>query len=94
MKLPPESVDIHLAQGVLTLHWADGSTARWTHAALRAACPCAQCRAQRRAGHRVDAGEDMRITDIEAVGAYGLNLVFADGHRRGIYPFQMLAQAA
>jgi DUF971 family protein len=94
MNAPPESVDIHVEQGLLALHWSDGRIVRWTHAALRAACPCAQCRAQRRAGLAVEAGEEMRITDIEPVGAYGLNLVFADGHRRGIYPFQMLAKAA
>lgn len=90
----PESVDVHAAQGLLTLHWADGRTARWTHAGLRAACPCAQCRAQRRAGLAIEAADEMRITDIEPVGAYGLNLVFADGHRRGIYPFQMLSVPA
>ncbi|MEH6433684.1 gamma-butyrobetaine hydroxylase-like domain-containing protein [Massilia sp. DD77] len=39
-------------------------------------------------------GEAPRITAIEPVGAYALNLVFADGHRRGIYPYAMLDQPA
>jgi DUF971 family protein len=32
-----------------------------------------------------------RLAAIEPVGAYALNLVFSDGHRRGIYPYEMLA---
>ncbi len=89
----PESIDNHPVQGVLALRWAGGRTVNWTHADLRAACPCAECRALRRAGHAVEAAGDMRIAAIEPVGAYALNLAFADGHRRGIYPFEMLAAA-
>ncbi|MFS2019777.1 gamma-butyrobetaine hydroxylase-like domain-containing protein [Massilia sp. CT11-108] len=33
----------------------------------------------------------MCVAAIEPVGAYALNLTFSDGHRRGIYPFEMLA---
>ena len=61
-----------------------------THARLRAACPCSACRAQRRAGLTVDADDAVRLTAIEPVGAYALNLAFSDGHRRGIYPYEML----
>lgn len=92
MTAVPEAIENHALQGVLALRWPDGSAARWTHSALRAACPCAQCRARRRAGLAVEADEALRIAAIEPVGAYGLNLAFADGHRRGIYPFAMLAQ--
>jgi len=31
------------------------------------------------------------LAAIEPVGAYALNLAFSDGHRRGIYPYEMLA---
>ncbi|MBQ5946220.1 DUF971 domain-containing protein [Massilia sp. ST3] len=94
MSMLPEAIENHAAQGVLALRWPDGRSARWTHAALRAACPCAECRARRRAGLAVDADEALRITAIEPVGAYALNLVFDDGHRRGIYPYAMLDQPA
>lgn len=89
----PQSIENHLLRGVLDLAWPDGRSSSWTHAALRAACPCAECRARRRAGLAVDADAQVRLAAIDPVGAYGLNLGFTDGHRRGIYPFEMLVQA-
>jgi DUF971 family protein len=90
MTTTPDAIENHTQQGVLALSWADGRSKSWTHAALRAACPCAECRARRRVGLAVDAGEDVRIAAIEPVGVYALNLAFTDGHQRGIYPFEML----
>ena len=90
MTAVPETIENHAARGVLTLRWPDGGMAALTHARLRAACPCSECRAQRRAGLTVDADEAVRLTAIEPVGAYALNLAFSDGHRRGIYPYEML----
>jgi DUF971 family protein len=92
MTLLPETIENRTAQGVLALRWPDGRAASFTHAQLRAACPCSECRARRRAGETVQADEDVRLEAIEPVGAYALNLAFSDGHRRGIYPFQMLAE--
>jgi DUF971 family protein len=86
----PDAIENRALAGVLALSWADGSSATWSHAALRAACPCAECRARRRAGLVVEADARVRIAAIEPVGSYGLNLVFTDGHKRGIYPFGML----
>ena len=42
------------------------------------------------------AGESVgvRITDVQAVGNYGLNLAFSDGQDRGIYPWAYLRQLA
>ena len=90
----PETIENHAAQGVLALHWPDGRSARVTHARLRAVCPCSECRAQRRAGIDIQEQADVRLAAIEPVGAYALNLAFSDGHRRGIYPYEMLASFA
>jgi DUF971 family protein len=87
----PEAIENHAVQGVLALRWADGREARVTHARLRAVCPCSACRALRRNVGEVAVDAMVRLADIEPVGAYGLNLTFSDGHRRGIYPFEMLA---
>lgn len=85
-----EVIEDHPLRGVLELSWADGTMRSWTHAALRAACRCAECVARRRAGLVVAADDSVRIAAIAPVGAYALNLVFTDGHGRGIYPFEML----
>jgi DUF971 family protein len=91
MTAVPETVENHPARGVLALRWPDGRMAALTHARLRAACPCSGCRAQRRAGIEVEVDDAVRLAAIEPVGAYALNLAFSDGHRRGIYPYEMLA---
>jgi len=91
MTVVPEAIENHAARGVLALRWPDGRMATLTHARLRAACPCSACRAQRRAGVEVEADDAVRLAAIEPVGAYALNLAFSDGHRRGIYPYEMLA---
>jgi DUF971 family protein len=91
MMVLPEAVENHAAQGVLALRWPDGREVRVTHARLRAACPCSACRAQRRAGVDIEADNAVRLAAIELVGTYALNLAFSDGHRRGIYPYEMLA---
>lgn len=92
MSILPETIENHAVQGLLALHWPGGRTATLTHAQLRAACPCSECRARRTAGESIEASERVRIVDIEPVGVYALNFAFTDGHRRGIYPFQMLAE--
>jgi len=94
MTVLPETIENHAARGVLALRWPDGREATITHARLRAACPCSTCRAQRRAGIDVAVIENVRLASIELVGAYALNLAFSDGHRRGIYPYDMLATLA
>jgi DUF971 family protein len=90
----PETIENDAALGVLVLRWPDGVVTPFTHAQLRAACPCSECRAERRAGRTVHAVPGVRIASIEPVGAYALNLVFDDGHGRGIYPFVFLAELA
>ena len=92
--LLPETIENEAAIGVLVLRWPDGSVTPFTHAQLRAACPCSTCRAQRRAGDTVEAPAGVRLAAIEPVGAYALNLVFDDGHGKGIYPFVFLAEMA
>jgi len=92
MKPVLSGVENDRREGLLALHFEDGTVARLPHARLRAACPCAQCRAQRRAGQSVDAAPQVRLLALEPVGLYALNLKFDDGHERGIYPFQMLVE--
>jgi DUF971 family protein len=88
----PDTIENQAAQGLLALHWPGGRVATLTHAQLRAACPCSECRARRRAGESIEPDEQVRLADIEPVGVYALNFGFTDGHCRGIFPFQMLAE--
>ncbi|QXH56800.1 DUF971 domain-containing protein [Pseudomonas maumuensis] len=84
----PSALNNRRAAGELQLRW--GQT--WqviSHARLRGACPCSQCRVARLNGAISLVREDVRVARIEAQG-YGLQLVFSDGHERGIYPWDYL----
>lgn len=79
---------------LLILTWEDGSTTRLTARRLRAGCSCAECRdpSGARATQEVLAGEEeIRIADVQMVGAYALNFTFQpDGHHTGIFSFELL----
>ncbi len=75
----------------LRLNWPDGREQRLGHAELRRQCPCSQCRAFRLQGLTVKVDPRIRVVELNAKG-YGLQLIFSDGHERGIYPWTYLAQ--
>lgn len=90
----PSSIVDHRASGVLDLTWADGSTSRLPHPLLRQRCRCSGCEQLRRQDGAGIVGADLRITDIRPVADKGLNLVFSDGHGRGIFPWAYLREIA
>jgi DUF971 family protein len=87
----PDEIRVDATARVLTLHWPDGETQRIDHARLRAACPCAGCRRLRLTGSpsAVAVSPDVTLNGIEPMG-YGAQLLFSDGHARGIYPWSLL----
>lgn len=88
----PTSITDHRASGFLEIVWSDGLATRSQHAALRARCRCGGCEKRRRSGNPDDAVRLVRIVAIKPVGDIGLNLVFSDGHERGIYPWDFLRE--
>lgn len=81
----------------LLVEWGDGAVQLIPFAALRRACPCAECAGEMGMPGRfasqpdLGTGED-ELADIALVGAYGLNAVWADGHSTGIYTFERLRE--
>ncbi|CAB3754020.1 DUF971 domain-containing protein [Paraburkholderia solisilvae] len=89
----PAEIHTNAAARILTLHWADGKTQTITHAQLRRACPCSACRAARLAGRDIAIAPDVTLTGVEPMG-YGAQLLFSDGHARGIFPWTYLESVA
>ncbi|WP_085585734.1 MULTISPECIES: DUF971 domain-containing protein [unclassified Pseudomonas] len=89
--MSPLAIGNASAGQTLRLNWPDGREQRLGHAELRRRCPCSQCRALRLRGMTPQVDERVRIIELNPQG-YGLQLVFSDGHQRGIYPWQYLAQ--
>ena len=90
----PTDLVWHQASGMLELAWPDGRRSRLTAPRLRSACKCAGCEQGRRTGRPPIAPADTALTDIRPVGESGVQLVFSDGHDRGIYPWPYLHQLA
>jgi len=87
----PLSVSYSQSERTLRLSWPDGRESLFNHAELRRQCPCSQCRAFRLKGVTPRVDERVRLIEINPQG-YGVQLVFSDGHQRGIYPWDYLAQ--
>lgn len=77
----------------LRITWGDDRVCVYQAAALRRACPCAQC-VNEWTGERMlspDAiPESIMISDISLVGRYALNFRWSDGHETGIYSYRFL----
>lgn len=91
----PRTIVDHRASGILSVGWQDGSESRIPHWLLRARCRCAECQqAFRLCGERPAAPSSIRLAEILPMSDRALNLVFSDGHGRGIYPWDYLREIA
>lgn len=89
----PLAIRDHRASGLLEITWDDARTSRLPHAWLRQHCRCAACeQLARTQAPRAPVAAALRLAEIHPVGEHGLNLVFSDGHGRGIYPWPYLRE--
>lgn len=87
----PVNIENQLAGGLLRINWDDGIEQYLSHSLLRSRCQCADCKSIRshsKAELLVQA--DIGLTKIRLIGHYGIQLIFSDGHARGIYPWPYL----
>jgi DUF971 family protein len=59
---------------------------------LRLACRCAHCTRARIDGKFPQVFAGVTIEGLSAMGHYGVNITFSDGHARGIYPWTYLGE--
>jgi len=84
-------------QGTLRILWDDSHESRYAYAELRQVCPCATCREQRAQRQQnpfqvlpTVTTREVEPVHLSTVGNYALNIEWSDGHRTGIYPWDML----
>jgi DUF971 family protein len=87
----PEKVGLSGQRDTLVLSYADGLTKLISAARLRLACRCAFCVRARADCVFPQSFDGVTIGTVSAVGEYGINIGFSDGHDRGIYPWSYLA---
>ncbi|MTV37226.1 DUF971 domain-containing protein [Duganella radicis] len=90
----PREIVNNLQSRMLDIIWEDGSAQQLPHATLRAQCKCTVCQSNRLLAIATEITPDLRIDDIRQIGVYGVQLVFSDGHERGIYPWPYLRELA
>ena len=89
-------VDITIDRPAMTLRltFDDGVEGAIDLTELRLHCPCATCRVARQAGRPAwpahAGGQRLELRDAQLVGAWGLGVVWSDGHATGINPFSAL----
>ena len=87
----PETITNDRAAGILEIRWQDGLQQKLRNGFLREQCLCASCKSARdQRNERIVASEGLRVTDIIPVGSYAVQLIFSDGHLRGIFPWLYL----
>lgn len=94
----PKDITVDRAAGALRITWLDDHISTYELRWLRANCPCATCREERRA-NALDTDElklmsgplpSAEIVGAELVGNYAVRFTWADGHATGIYVFSAL----
>ena len=90
--------DIQLIGSEVAIKWDDGTESFITFATLRANSPSAQVKGERDIfGHQYggEAPRDYRGVEVkswERVGNYAIRFDFSDGHRTGLYSYELLRQ--
>ena len=77
----------------LAATWGDGHESLYPVRSLRLACKCAGCVHELTGEPVLDPASvplDVRPTQIDPVGRYGIRIVWSDGHDTGILTFRHL----
>jgi DUF971 family protein len=90
-----KDIAVDRASGTLCITWLDQHQSVYPLRWVRANCPCATCREERRTAAlntdplKLTAGPapSTQVRGAELVGNYALRLRWTDGHDTGIYPF-------
>ena len=90
----PEVLRLDGGARALEVEWTDGTSAALPFRLLRSRCRCAECSSARRQGLAVAAAETVAVTEALPCGSGAVQLVFSDGHSRGIFPFAYLRELA
>lgn len=86
---PPKNITLNRSLGVLTVTWANGDSSCVGEDELRRYCACSACRGRHLVGVRL-VTESARIEAVQLIGSNALQVVFVDGHNRGIFPWPYL----
>ena len=88
----PTEIKLSRDKSKIIIRWPDGDTAELSAPMLRQRCNSARSKRARIDGAEEPTADCLTIAEIRSVGLYAINLVFSDGHDRGIYPWSFLRE--
>ena len=84
-------IRLHKDKKTLSVSFNDGFTAQLSAELLRVESPSAEVQGHGAEQKKIISGkQDVKITNIEAIGNYAVRLQFDDGHETGIYSWVLL----
>ena len=87
----PTSLTVHQASRVLEIGFDDGQTFRIPFELMRVYSPSAEVQGHGPGQETLQTGKrEVLITDVQAVGHYGVQPSFSDGHDTGIFSWGYL----
>lgn len=90
----PAGITINKPSRTLDLLW-DEQHVMLSHKVLRQSCRCSVCEsARRKLNDVIPVAADVALVSMKVLGSTGVQMIFSDGHDRGIYPWSYLRQMA
>jgi DUF971 family protein len=91
----PAEIEVDPEAGLLRIVWQDEHESIYELPALRPQCPCAVCQGEMGIPGVVSAAttftqEQTTLVDIQEIGRYAVQPIWADGHQTGYYTFTLL----
>ncbi|MEE2932087.1 MAG: gamma-butyrobetaine hydroxylase-like domain-containing protein [Pseudomonadota bacterium] len=90
--MTPTEIKLSRDKSKIIISWPDGDKVELSALLLRQRCNSASSKRSRIDGAEELKTEHLTIAEIRSVGLYAINLVFSDGHDRGIYPWSYLRE--
>ena len=94
--MTPQPTQIQRLPDAISVQWNDGHQSEYSHQLLRQKCPCARCHSEQSDKNPLrllpsdPLSKNLTLVDIQRVGRYAIRLIWADGHKTGIYTFEFL----
>ena len=94
--MTPQPTQIQRLPDAIRVQWNDGHQSEYSHQLLRQKCPCARCESEKLDKNPLrllptdPLSKNLTLVDIQRVGRYAIRLIWADGHKTGIYTFEFL----
>lgn len=88
----PTNIAVDKAKEKVKITWSDGQQNTYSFEQLRAACPCAECKAYKSDDNPLRAAMlvNTALESAQLVGNYAIQFLWEDGHRFGIYTWEYL----